>query len=225
MIRASVTAVPELFYKEGFDVHVEEFLSYIVREIHTTVVATVDDEGLPVTAAIDMMDADTDSLYFLTAKGKGFYDRLKKRGFLAFTAIKGEDTMSSVAVSVRGKVRELGFDRIPDLFAKNPYMNEIYPTTASRETLTVFQIYEGNGEWFDLSKKPIERASFTLGGARVKIEGYFITDACIGCQSCVAVCPQQCIVTESMPLVINQANCLHCGNCLTVCPAGAVERR
>ncbi len=205
--------------------HVEEFLSYIVREIHTTVVATVDDEGLPVTAAIDMMDADTDSLYFLTAKGKGFYDRLKKRGFLAFTAIKGEDTMSSVAVSVRGKVRELGFDRIPDLFAKNPYMNEIYPTTASRETLTVFQIYEGNGEWFDLSKKPIERASFTLGGARVKIEGYFITDACIGCQSCVAVCPQQCIVTESMPLVINQANCLHCGNCLTVCPAGAVERR
>ena len=205
--------------------HVEEFLSYIVREIHTTVVATVDDEGLPVTAAIDMMDADTDSLYFLTAKGKGFYDRLKKRGFLAFTAIKGEDTMSSVAVSVREKVRELGFDRIPDLFAKNPYMNEIYPTTASREALTVFQIYEGNGEWFDLSKKPIERASFTLGGARVKIEGYFITDACIGCQSCVAVCPQQCIVTESMPLVINQANCLHCGNCLTVCPAGAVERR
>ena len=205
--------------------HVEEFLSYIVREIHTTVVATVDDEGLPVTAAIDMMDADTDSLYFLTAKGKGFYGRLKKRGFLAFTAIKGEDTMSSVAVSVRGKVRELGFDRIPDLFAKNPYMNEIYPTTASREALTVFQIYEGNGEWFDLSKKPIERASFTLGGARVKIEGYFITDACIGCQSCVAVCPQQCIVTESMPLVINQANCLHCGNCLTVCPAGAVERR
>ena len=205
--------------------HVEEFLSYIVREIHTTVVATVDDEGLPVTAAIDMMDADTDSLYFLTAKGKGFYDRLKKRGFLAFTAIKGEDTMSSVAVSVCGKVRELGFDRIPDLFAKNPYMNEIYPTTASREALTVFQIYEGNGEWFDLSKKPIERASFTLGGARVKIEGYFIIDACIGCQSCVAVCPQQCIVTESMPLVINQANCLHCGNCLTVCPAGAVERR
>jgi hypothetical protein len=29
MIRASVTAVPELFYKEGFDVHVEEFLSYM----------------------------------------------------------------------------------------------------------------------------------------------------------------------------------------------------
>ena len=219
-----MTAVPEPFC-EGFDVKAEDYLSYIVKKIHTTVAATVDEEGLPVTAAIDMMDADAESLYFLTAKGKGFYDRLKKRGFLAFTAMKGEDTMSSVAVSVRGKVRELGFDRIPDLFAKNPYMNEIYPTAASREALTVFQIYEGCGEWFDLSKKPIERASFTFGGARKKPEGYFITNACIGCQSCVEVCPQQCIVTESMPLVINQANCLHCGNCLTVCPAGAVERR
>ena len=40
-----------------------EYLSFIVKEIHTTVVATVDDEGLPVTAAIDMMDCDNDSLY------------------------------------------------------------------------------------------------------------------------------------------------------------------
>lgn len=35
-----------------------EYLQYIVQEIHTTIVATVDDEGLPVTAAIDMMDCD-----------------------------------------------------------------------------------------------------------------------------------------------------------------------
>ena len=57
-----------------------DYLSYIVREIHTTIVATVDDEGLPVTAAIDMMDSDENSLYFLTARGKRFYDRLIKRG-------------------------------------------------------------------------------------------------------------------------------------------------
>ena len=203
----------------------ESYFRYLVNEIHTTVVATIDDEGLPVTAAIDMMDCDADGLYFLTAKGKSFYERLKKRGFLAFTGIKGEDTMSSVAVSVRGKVRELGFDRITDLFQKNPYMNEIYPTASSREALTVFQIYEGTGEWFDLSKKPIERASFVFGGEKEKTEGYFITDSCTGCQSCVEVCPQQCITADDIPLVINQANCLHCGNCLTVCPAGAVERK
>ena len=202
-----------------------ENLSFVVNEIHTTVVATVDDEGLPVTAAIDMMDCDENSLYFLTAKGKGFYDRLIKRGFLALTAMKGKDTMSSVAVSIRGRVRELGYDKIPELFAKNPYMHDIYPTKEAMRALTVFQIYEGTGEWFDLSKKPIERASFTFGGAEQKPEGYFITDACIGCGSCAAVCPQNCINAESIPYVIEQEHCLHCGNCMEACPVGAVERR
>ena len=153
-----------------------------------------------------------------------FYDRLVKRGFLALTAIKGEDTMSSVAVSVRGKVQELGYGRIPELFEKNPYMHKIYPTEESTHALTVFQIYEGAGEWFDLSKKPIERASFTFGNAQKKEEGYFITDSCIGCGSCVAVCPQQCIDNTDIPHVIRQENCLHCGNCMTACPVGAVVR-
>ena len=203
----------------------KDYLNYVVHEIHRTIVATVDDEGLPVTAAIDMMDCDDNSLYFLTAKGKGFYDRLVKRQFLAFTAMKGEDTMSTVAVSIRGKVRELGYDRIPELFEKNPYMHQIYPTEESMKALTVFQIYEGSGEWFDLSKKSIERASFTFGGADKKAEGYFITDSCIGCGSCVAVCPQDCIRQDSIPFRIEQEHCLHCGNCMTACPVGAVIRR
>jgi len=203
----------------------KDYLAYISGVIHTTIVATVDDEGLPVTAAIDMMDTDGESLYFLTAKGKGFYDRLIKRRVLAFTAMKGEDTMSSVAVSVRGKVRELGYAKIPELFDKNPYMHEIYPTEEAMKALTVFQIYEGSGEWFDLSKKPIERDSFTFGGGEKKQEGFFITDACIGCGSCAAVCPQSCIFTDGIPYVIEQEHCLHCGNCLTACPVCAVERR
>ena len=106
-------------------------------------------------------------------------------------------------------------------------MRTIYPTEESMKTLTVFQIYEGGGEWFDLSKKPIERASFTFGGAGAeqKQEGYYITDACIGCGSCAAVCPQSCINTDSVPHVIEQEHCLHGGNCLEACPVGAVERR
>lgn len=59
-----------------------EFLNYLQNDIHTTVAATVDDNGLPVTCAIDMMDADDNGLYFLTARGKGFYNRLKKSGLI-----------------------------------------------------------------------------------------------------------------------------------------------
>lgn len=201
------------------------YLRYLVEQIHTTVVATVDDAGHPVTAAIDMMDYDESSLYFLTARGKNFYDRLKKRGYLALTGMKGADTMSSVAVSLGGKVRELGPELLPRLFEKNPYMNEIYPDAASRTALTVFQLYEGTGEWFDLSKKPIERAGFTFGAAEQKQEGYFVTDCCIGCKLCYSKCPQKCIDIEARPVIIQQEHCLHCGNCYEICPERAIEKR
>lgn len=200
------------------------YLEYISNVIHRTIVATVDSEGLPVTCAIDMMDADESGLYFLTAKGKNFYNRLKQKGFIALTAMQGEDTMSSVAVSVRGKVKELGSEKIPYLFEKNPYMKEIYPAESSRQALTVFKIYEGEGEWFDLSKKPIERENFAFGKQNSLQGGYKINAQCIGCGSCLEVCPQQCIDLSKIPAVINSQHCLHCGNCFNACPVQAVEK-
>lgn len=103
-------------------------------------------------------------------------------------------------------------------------MHEIYPTEDSMKALTVFQIYQGTGEWFDLSKKPIERASFTFGGAEKKEQGFIIREGCIGCGKCVEVCPQNCIINGKIPFAIEQDHCLHCGNCLSVCPQGAVEK-
>ena len=201
-----------------------EVLQYLQREIHTTVAATTGRDGLPVTCAIDMMDADAAGLYFLTAKGKGFCTRLRENGYMALTGMKGEDTLSCVAVSVRGKVRELGGSLLPRLLEKNSYMREIYPTPESQKALTVFQLYQGTGEWFDLSRKPIERFSFSFGEAQTESEGYRITGACTGCRACEAVCPQHCIDFTSIPAVIRQEHCLRCGNCREVCPQKAVIR-
>ena len=202
-----------------------DYLKYIVDALHSVVFATVDGDGRPVTCAIDIMDSDEAGLYFLTARGKKFYERLKADGNIAFTAVKGRDTLSSVAVSVQGGARELGSALIPALFEKNPYMNEIYPTESSRSALTVFKIYEGSGEYFDLSKKPIERAEFAFGGAEEQRGGYFVTDRCIGCKLCYSKCPQKCIDITRKPVVIAQEHCLHCGLCAENCPAGAMIRR
>ncbi|MGN0476877.1 MAG: 4Fe-4S binding protein [Ruminococcus sp.] len=201
-----------------------DYLRYIVNDIHTVVAATTDDNGLPVTCAIDIMDCDEKGLYFLTAKGKGFYNRLSKEKYIALTGIKGSNTMSSVAISVRGTVKEIGTERLSDLFEKNPYMEQIYPTEESRKALTVFCIYEGNGEWFDLSKKPIERDTFQIGNGKKMKDGYSITDKCNACGKCIPLCPQGCI-SKGTPFVIQQEHCLHCGNCLTICPVNAIEKR
>lgn len=203
------------------------YLKYLVEEIHTTVMATTDPDGLPVNCAVDLMDQDAGGVYFLTAKGKNLYDRLKQTGYVALTGLRGKDTMSCTAVSVRGKVREIGSAPLAGLFLKNPYMKEIYPTAESQKALTVFQIYEGRGEWFDLSKKPIERASFAfgIGSGQTLARGYEIGGSCTGCGACGSVCPQKCIDFSAVPAVIRQQNCLHCGNCVAICPQHAVVRR
>ena len=98
----------------------KDYLKLIVEELHTSVMATVDENGYPVTAAIDIMDYDDESLYFLTARGKSLYTRLKNNGHLAITLMKGTDTMHTLAVSGKGCAAEIGPDRLPELFEKNP---------------------------------------------------------------------------------------------------------
>lgn len=201
-----------------------KYLKYLQEEIHTAVAATTDGNGLPVTCAIDIMDSNEDGLYFLTAKGKSFYNRLKKNGYIALTGVNGNDTLSCTAVSVKGKVQEMGAALLPRIFEKNAYMKEIYTTVESQKALTVFKLYEGCGEWFDLSKKPIERNFFTFGGAICKQDGYLITKACSVCRACESVCPQRCIEFTEAKAIIRQENCLHCGNCMNICPQEAVIR-
>ncbi len=203
----------------------EKYLSFLVRQIHTVIAATVDDEGKPVTCAIDVMDSDENGLYFLTAKGKGFYQRLLSKHFISLTGIKGNDTMSSIAISVRGRVEALGPDVLYRLLEKNRYMYEIYPTEESRKALSAFRIYEGTGEFFDLSAKPIVRKSFTFARDSAEFEEFFISDRCTGCARCLSSCPQQCIEHASVPFYIRSENCLMCGRCADVCPQKAVVRR
>ncbi|WP_456109848.1 4Fe-4S binding protein [Roseburia hominis] len=59
---------------------------------------------------------------------------------------------------------------------------------------------------------------------RCKGEGIYITEACMGCGACTAVCPQRCI-EEGVPYRIYGNHCLHCGNGCENCPSHAIERK
>lgn len=190
-----------------------KYLKLLVEEIHSTTVATIGADGHPQTRIIDMMYYDENGVYFLTAKGKAFYEQLMEQQYVAISATKDK-----IAVSLRGKIRNIGKKNLDIMFEKNPYMKEIYPGD-TREVLDVFQLYEAQGEYFDISNPAkIVRDSILIGDAEAVKTGYFVKEGCIGCKLCYSVCPQKCITISEKPAVIDQNHCLHCGRCAEICP-------
>lgn len=197
-----------------------DYLRLLVDEIHSTTVATIGSDGHPQTRIIDMMYYDEDGVYFLTAKGKAFYDQLMNQQYVAISATKNK-----IAVSLRGRVKNIGKKNLDIMFEKNPYMKEIYPGD-TREAIEVFWLYEAQGEYFDISNpSKIVRDTITIGEVNVTQTGYFVRNGCISCKLCYSVCPQKCIDITPIPVVIDQKHCLHCGRCAEICPKQCIEKR
>lgn len=48
-----------------------------------------------------------------------------------------------------------------------------------------------------------------------------VTEECMGCQSCLDVCPLGAI-TMKVYAVVDEQNCAECGSCVDVCPVEAI---
>lgn len=91
-----------------------DYFRILVDEIHSTTVATIGFDGHPQTRIIDMMCYDKNGVYFLTARGKVFYDQLMKQQYVAISATKNK-----IAVSLRGKVKNIGKKNLDIMFNRN----------------------------------------------------------------------------------------------------------
>ena len=203
----------------------KDYLKILKDETHSVVVATIDDNGLPQTRVIDIMLVDDNSVYFITAKGKEFYHQLMKQEYVSISGMSGgKGSLNKKSISLRGKVKNIGQNLLDKVFEENPYMAQIYPQRESRSALEVFRLYEGQGEYFDLSTKPINRASFVIGKSNIEDSGYTINDKCTACGLCISKCPTNCIQSGEK-YKINKNNCLHCGNCYEVCPYDAIDKK
>lgn len=195
------------------------YIKFLVDDIHSTTMATVSDDGLPQARVIDIMYYDEDGLYFLTAKGKKFYHQLINQKYIALCGVKNKKS-----VSVSGKVKSIGSEKLDIIFERNPYMKSIYPE-GTRDALEVFCLYNGYGQYFDISEpSKIVRDEFLIGNVKEKSKGYYIDENCNGCGLCKTNCPQNCIDTSNTPAVIDKKHCLSCGNCEKVCPANAIKK-
>ena len=178
-----------------------QYLKSLVENIHSTTIATIGADGHPQTRVIDMM----------------LYD---EQGYIALSATKDK-----ISISLRGKIKNIGSEKLDEIFEKNAYMQSIYPGD-TRSALEVFCLYEADGEYFDISDPAhIVRDSFTIGKEAQEAPGYYVGEGCIGCKLCYSVCPQKCIDITKKPVIIDQHHCLHCGRCAETCPKQVIEKR
>lgn len=184
--------------------------------------ATVDEKGHPQVRSISAVHFEPDAIYFYTARGKNFCRQLLDDGHVqihALTKFKEMIRLSAVAKPVPEEEQEHWKDVI---FEEQPYLVNVYPGD-TRSIGIIFSIRDAQIEYFNLGVRPIDRYYFTMGDATPEVKGFSITDACIQCGTCMANCPQECII-EGEPFRIQAEHCLHCGNCFENCPVEAIVR-
>ena len=52
---------------------------------------------------------------------------------------------------------------------------------------------------------------------------YRIESRCIGCGTCLSVCPEGCIAGGKPPFVIRTRDCTRCARCAEKCPIRAIQ--
>ena len=77
-----------------------DYLKLLVEEIHSVVVATVDETGHPHIAVMDMMWEDGKKVYFCTENNKAVYRQIKENSNVSFCSHKAD---FSYVLSISGK--------------------------------------------------------------------------------------------------------------------------
>lgn len=195
-----------------------------LREVRDAAFATVDEEGLPAVRVIDVMMVEDGRLYFVAARGKAFCADIMRTRYVAIVGRGSARRCGRSGDAVRPRRRDAPPPRAAGRCG-NPAtsMRELYPGD-SRYVLEPFYLQDAQGEYFDLSGKPIVRVPFALGSLRAAVEGFVITDRCQECGACADACPEACI-EEGPPYAIVQEHCLRCGLCRETCSFGAIDRR
>jgi uncharacterized pyridoxamine 5'-phosphate oxidase family protein/NAD-dependent dihydropyrimidine dehydrogenase PreA subunit len=191
----------------------------MLREIKSVVFSTVNN-GEPAARIIDLMYYDEKGVYFITEKVKPYYRQLIENKKVAITGI----TKDYVQVRLVGDIVELNKEGMDKIYSNNPELEKLIPKNEKVDAMSVFHVYKGKGEIFDLSgiETKLKRKRFAFGGETVNEAGLKITEKCISCGKCKKSCPFNAI-EEGTPYHINSEFCDECGTCYYVCPVKAID--
>lgn len=137
-------------------------LKALYEEIHSVCIGTIDEDGHPLTAILDVMQADESGIYVMTHKYKKIYQCMDKTAYISLVGMTGGDFFHSKMISFNGYVENLGGGMVDALLEANPYLYRLFPIGRDNSDLDVFRIYNGIGDYQDFSIEPNLRITFRI---------------------------------------------------------------
>ena len=123
----------------------------ILRQIRDCSFATVAPDGTPRSRIIDVMLAEDDRLYFLTARGKDFYSELMSTGRVAVSGLNDKWE----TVRVWGRVKNVGQDLLGRIFEEKSskvYDNGLKYEVVDQDEADVAPAYTTEGRLVETDK-------------------------------------------------------------------------
>lgn len=139
---------------------VQDVMKILEEDMKVAVFSTVDENNQPHARHINVGIANEDGVFFMTSPKTNFYQQLQKNPKIAITGFLEEDYVVQV-IRITGTVREMGKDKLNEVLKDNPYVERVYPEEAERQSVQVFQLYEGEGFYHSLSQG--HRYTFDIG--------------------------------------------------------------
>ena len=102
-----------------------DFLEFVTDFIHNVVVSTVNEAGHPFAQVCDALYHDNNKLYIMTKKGNDLYNCIEHAPELVITASKGEGTMDSVGIAIKGKAYDADHKYQEKILAKKIYAGHL----------------------------------------------------------------------------------------------------
>lgn len=144
---------------------VKEILNLLETKMSPSVIASTDSAGQPHARFIHIGLANEKGIFFMTSPTTRFYKQLQGNPNIAITGIHQEDYLIQV-IRVEGRVRELGEEKLEEVLAGNPFVEQVYPNHEERENVRVFQLYEGKGFYQSLTQG--HKYTFDINGDLAK---------------------------------------------------------
>lgn len=142
----------------------QEFLDFVVDEIHNVVVSVVTKNGLPAAQVCDMLMNKDGKLYMTTSVKNPFFASLMSQEKVLVNGYKGDGTMDSCGFSIQGTIKNLEHEYLEEVFEKNPYLYEIYEDNLeeAKQDLRILEITPIRAGFLDHRFKPAYMRSFNF---------------------------------------------------------------